>query len=57
MNTSQDSHNPDHANEALDPALLEKLAANLMAMTRADFGPTLPGQDATKPLGETDDGV
>ena len=57
MNATQGSHNPDQAIEALDPALLEKLAANLMAMTRADFGPTPPGQVGTKPLGETDDGL
>ena len=57
MNAPQGSHNPDQAIEALDPALLEKLAANLMAMTCADFGPTQPGHDGIKPSGETDDGV
>ena len=51
MNATQGSHNPDQAIEALDPALLEKLAANLMAMTSADFGPTRPGHDDIKPSG------
>jgi hypothetical protein len=57
MKTQQGSNKLGDAIGALDTALLEKLAANIMAITHAELEYFQPGQDGIQPMGERDDGL